>query len=94
MSQVLQSSALDLTQCAREINVILQVVRDCRENAVADFKTLFSKAQELSIDPITTRRKTGRQSMRANYDTDDPETFYRHAMCITYRMHMVFNRNC
>ena len=81
VSQVLQSSELDLTQCAREISVILQVVRDCRENAVANFKILFFKAQELSVDPITIPRKIGRQLMRANYDTDDLETFYRQAIC-------------
>ena len=84
ISKVLQTANFDLVQCTKEVRVVQEVVRDYRDNANSEFHVIFSQAQALSQVPISIPRKTGRQLNRANYDTNDPETFYRQAMYLPY----------
>ena len=71
-----------LTMCKG--NLQSSMCHTCRENAVSGFKTIVSKAQELSADPIATLRKTAHQLMRASYETNDPESFYCQSVYIPF----------
>ena len=68
----------------KQIRFTEAVLYKCREDSVKDFKSIFERAESLNQEPIQIPRKTGRQTKRANYETDDPETVYRQAIYIPY----------
>lgn len=84
ISKSLQDPTQDLIQCIKQIEVIETVLRDCREDCIIDFKTIFEKAESLNGEHLRIPRKVGRQTKRSNYETDDPETFYRQSIYIPY----------
>lgn len=84
ISKILQDPKMDLVQCVNEIQGIVCVLQNCREDCDEDFKRIFENTQELCSGTICIPRRAGRQTMRPNYSTDDPEVFYRQAIYLPY----------
>jgi Domain of unknown function (DUF4371)/hAT family C-terminal dimerisation region len=84
VSKALQNPHADLIECTRQINDIAQMLSRYRQEANTSFHEIFEQAQVLAHEPVTIPRRVGRQTHRANYPTDDAESFYRQAVYIPY----------
>ena len=71
----LHDPAVDLLQNFNEIKIILNRLELLREQAESDFHKIFMKA--LADEPINIFQRTGRQTQRENYPTNESEAYFR-----------------
>ena len=83
ISRTLQDPKIDLLQCI-QVSDVQDILLKCRDNSDEDFRHVFAKVQQFSVEPICIPRIACRQTMRENYDTGDSETYYRQSVYIPY----------
>ena len=84
LSKALQNPHLDILQCVEQVSDITVILNNYRRNGNDDFHNIFVKAENLLGESLTFPRTVGRQTLRSNYETNDPETFYRQSIYTPY----------
>lgn len=87
LSKSLQSKECDLSNCVSQAEDLACEIQSLRAQADIKFNGLFREAVERSQRngfTIVLPRKVGTQVNRDNYSTNDPETFYRQSIYITF----------
>lgn len=80
LCKILQSPICDLAAALQHVDLIIKTIEDVRQNIDSKFAKLFLNAQNLLCtvnEEIKIPRITSRQEHRANYNTKDPETYFR-----------------
>ncbi|CAG2229547.1 unnamed protein product [Mytilus edulis] len=91
LSNFLQSKSCDLIEAVGESKVVVQSLRDER-NDPAVWDALYGKAVEIAADfelnPCTPRR-AGRQMHRANHPVQDPQEYWKVSLYYIFLDHLV-----
>lgn len=96
LSKVLQKPSLDLKEGANKVADTITVLNNRRKDAEKYFKIIWRRAEELSSKlnvQLSIPRRCGRQTQRANYTTDSPETYYRFSTYIPLLDHILEDMN-
>nr|CAI5866551.1 unnamed protein product [Callosobruchus analis] len=78
LSRTLQKKNTDLMQASKEVANLISVLTRRREKAEKEFSELWTKASQTAAAlhiTLTIPRRSGRQTMRANYQTESPEVY-------------------
>lgn len=87
---MLQGVSVDLYKVSEHINSLRILFDNHRNDADNIFQTLYNEAKSIAIDLdiVITRPRTARtvkkQSLRANYETESCEDYYRVSIFIPY----------
>ncbi|CAI6364084.1 unnamed protein product [Macrosiphum euphorbiae] len=87
VTNMLQGVSVDLYKVSEHINSLLILFDNHRNDADNIFQTLFNEAKSMAIDldiVITHPRTVKKQSLRANYETESCEDYYRVSIFIPY----------
>ncbi|XP_011869841.1 PREDICTED: 52 kDa repressor of the inhibitor of the protein kinase-like, partial [Vollenhovia emeryi] len=85
LCKILQSPECDLVAALQHVDIIIKTVQDIRENVSSKFATIFKTALDLLEtvnEEIKIPRIALRQQHRGNYNTQDPETYFRISIMI------------
>jgi Domain of unknown function (DUF4371)/hAT family C-terminal dimerisation region len=92
LSKKLQTPSMDMYTARKDISETMEVLMNWRSTAETEFSALFLQSLELCKAAgvaMSLPRRTSRQTMRPNYDTDSPEIFYRLSIYIPYIDHLL-----
>lgn len=85
LTKSLQSEAKDIVQAVSEINNILQVFKDLRENVDLNHDQWFAEVEQLGRSigtELSLPRICGRQAHRSNVPSNTPKEYYRRTITI------------
>nr|CAI5831364.1 unnamed protein product [Callosobruchus analis] len=94
LSRTLQTKNTDLMQASKEVANLISVLTRRREEAEKEFSELWTKASQTAAAlhiTLTIPRRSGRQTMRANYQTESPEVYYRLTIYIPILDHFLID---
>ena len=87
LSIKLQSSQIDIAKAYTDIQTVIDVIQDVRDNAEHEFSDLFSDMQRMCDRTVSTMmvpRLALRQMHRNNVPADSPEVYYKRAHFIPF----------
>ena len=87
VTQSLQAVNMDICKVREHVSKITTVFEMHRENAEAEFTLLFDKAKDIADSfgvNLTVPRLSAKMRHRANFDTEQPEDYFRVTIFIPY----------
>ncbi|KAG8180965.1 hypothetical protein JTE90_024714 [Oedothorax gibbosus] len=94
LSKLFQKPDLDLDAAAELICCLKTILSTRRENSEDYFTKIWAKAEELAEEEdahLIPPRRCGRQKNRANYETEDANTYFRQAIYLQLNVHFRFH---
>ena len=84
----LQKKRLDVVKAYQAVDNVVEALEDCRENIDVKHQEWYEEVvcfakEKLDVQP-SVKRITGQQTLRENYKTDNPSTFYKVSVTIPF----------
>lgn len=96
LARFLQHEHIDLLNAMNMVTNLKGTIEKIRTNAEEEFATIFNASEtmaELLSTSIKAPRRTGRQTLRCNIETDNPQSYFKISLFLPFLDHFLSELN-